>query len=118
LSQVVAAVQDHTQAAAQVAGSLRLQATHMEVTPAALQERSQLVTLLAQVLAERRMQAAVAAAIGAAVAALHTQVAAAVRRSRALVCTGSLTHPRLQLGLVLYKCGFLKQQRWFLLHSL
>jgi hypothetical protein len=96
LSQVVAAVQDLMQVVAQVVGSLRLQATHTEVTQVVLEVRSQLATLLAQVLAEQRMQAVVAAAIGAAAVALHTQAAAAVRLSRALVSTESLT--RLPLG--------------------
>jgi hypothetical protein len=72
---------------------------------------------LAQVLAEQRMQAAVAAAFGAAVAAMHTQAAVAVRLSRALVCTESPTRLLFPLVPVQFECGFLKQQRWFLLHS-
>jgi hypothetical protein len=110
-------VQDHTQLVAQVAVSLHLQVSHTEATPVVLEVRSQLVTLLAQVLAEQRMQAAVAAAFGAAVAALHTQAAVAVRLSRALVCTESPTRLLFPPVPVQFKFEFLKQQRWLLLHS-
>jgi hypothetical protein len=91
LSQVAAAVQDLMQAVAQVAGSLRLQATHTEVTQVVLEVRSQLVVPLARVVVERRMQAVVAAAFGAAAVALRTQAAAVVLRSQAPVYTESLT---------------------------
>jgi hypothetical protein len=96
LSQVAAAVQDLMQAVAQVAGSLRLQATHTEVTQVVLEVRSQLVVPLARVVVERRMPAAAVAASGAAAVALHTQAAVAVLRSRTPVYTESLT--RLPLG--------------------
>jgi hypothetical protein len=96
LSQVAVAVQDLMQAVAQVAGSLRLQVTHTEVTQVVLEVRSQLVVPLARVVVEQRMQAVAAAVFGAAVAALHTQAAVAVLRSRTPVYTESLT--RLPLG--------------------
>jgi hypothetical protein len=96
LLQAAAAVQDLMQVVAQVAGSLRLQATPTEVTQVVLEVRSQLVVPLARVVVERRMQAVVAAASGVAVAALHMQAAAVVLRSRAPVYTESLT--RLPLG--------------------
>jgi hypothetical protein len=96
LSQVEAAVQDLMQVVAQVAGSLRLQATPTEVTQVVLEVRSQLVVPLARVVVERRMPAAAVAASGAAAVALHTQAVVAVLRSRAPVYTESLT--RLPLG--------------------
>jgi hypothetical protein len=116
-SQAAAVVQDHTQLVAQVAVSLHLQVSHTEATPVVLEVRSQLVTLLAQVLAEQRMQAAVAAAFGAAVAAMHTQAAVAVRLSRALVCTESPTRLLFPPVPVQFRCEFLKQQRWLLPHN-
>jgi hypothetical protein len=117
LSQVAAAVQDHTRAAAQVEASLHLQATHMEGTPAALLERSQLVAPLVRVVVERRMQAAVAAAFGAAAVALRTQAAVAVRRLRAPVYMESLTPLLLRLVAVQFGFAFPKQQRWLPPHS-
>jgi hypothetical protein len=116
-SQAAAVAQDHTQLVAQVGVSLHLQVSHTEATPVVLEVRSQLVTLLAQVLAEQRMQAAVAAAFGAAVAALHTQAAVAVRRLRAPVYMESLTPLLLRLVAVQFGFAFPKQQRWLLLHS-
>jgi hypothetical protein len=117
LLQAAAAVQGHTRRVAQAAVSLHLQVSPTEAMPVALQERSQLAAPLVQVLAEQRMQAAVAAAFGAAVAALHTQVAVAVRRLRALVRTESPTRLLFPPVPVQFKCEFLKQQRWLLLHS-
>jgi hypothetical protein len=117
LSQVAAVVQDHTRAAAQVEASLRLQATHMEATPAVLLERSQLVAPLVRVVVERRMQAAVAAAIGAAAVALRTLAAVAVLRSQVLVSTESLTPLLLRLVAVQFRFAFPKQRPWLLPRS-
>jgi hypothetical protein len=117
LSQVAAAVQDHTRAAAQAGASLRLQVTRMEATPAVLLERSQLVAPSVRVVVERRMQAAAVAAIGAAAAALRTQAAVAVHHSRALVYMESLIPLLLPLVVAQFGFGFRKQQRWWLPRS-
>jgi hypothetical protein len=117
LSQVAAAVQDHTQAAAQAGASLRLRVTHMEATPAALLERSQLVAHLVWVAVERRMQAVVAVATGAVAVALLMQAAVAVRRLRVSVYTESLTPPLLLVVVVLFGFEFHKQRRWWLPRS-
>jgi hypothetical protein len=63
------------------------------------------------------MQAVVAVATGAVAVALLMQAAVAVRLSRALVSTESLTPPLLLVVVVLFGFGFPKQRRWLLPHN-
>jgi hypothetical protein len=89
----------------------------MEATLVVLEERSQLVAPLEQVVVERRMQVAVAVAIGVAVVALHMQAAAEVRRLLQRVYMELLTPPPWAMEMAQFEFEFLKQQQWLHPHS-